>query len=80
MLQIATMIIIIIVTAIGKLPVRVDVNYTPQPQVKREDPSNKGPVATESAPPRIPPKMNKSAINPAPGNAVPALPPKPKAY
>ena len=74
-------IIIIIVTAIGKLPVKVDMNYIPQPQVEREDPSNKGPgVATESAPPRIPPKMNKSAKNPAPGNAVPALPPKPKAY
>ena len=50
-----------------------------QPQVKREDPSNKGPVATESAPPRIPPKMNESAIHPGP-NAVPALPPKPKNY
>ena len=68
--NIIIIIIIIIVTAIGKLPVRVE----------REDPSNKGPVATESAPPRIPPKMNKSTINPAPGNAVPALPPKPKAY
>ena len=72
--------IIIIVTAIGKLPVEVDMNYIPQPQVEREDPSNKGPVNTESAPPRIPPKMNNSTKNPAPGNAVPALPPKPKAY
>ena len=56
-------------------------NWIPQPQVERADPSNKGPVAIdlESAPPRIPPKINESAIHPGP-NAVPALPPKPKTY
>ena len=81
MLQIAT-IITIIITTTGKLPVEVDMNWIPQPQVERAVPSHKGPVATdlESAPPRIPPKMNESAIYPTPSITVPALPPKPKAF
>ena len=71
-----------IVTITGKLPVEVDMNWIPQPaQVERTDP-NVGSVVTESPPPRIPPKkleLNESAIYPVP-NAVPPLPPKPKAY
>ena len=77
MLQIATVITIVIAT--GKLPVEIDMNWIPQPQVERADPSNIGSEAKETIPPRIPPKMNESTVHPAP-DAVPPLPPKPKAY
>ena len=70
---------------IGKLPVEVDMNWIPQALVENNgaDPSDIGLVATDSksTPPRIPPKMNEStsALHPI-SNAVPTLPPKPKAY
>ena len=72
----------------GKLPVQVDTDWIPQPQIERTDPSNVGTVVTESSPPRIPPKpleLNKSAIHPVVpqlqvDNALPALPPKPNAH
>lgn len=59
-------------------------NWIQQPHVENNgaDPSDIGLVAvstdSKSTPPRIPSKMNhsKSAVS----NAVPALPPKPKAY
>ena len=73
---------------IGKLPVEVDMNWIPQPHVENNgaDPSDIGLVATDSKHlcskstlPRIPSKKNESALHPV-ANAVPALPPKPKAY
>ena len=76
-------ILVIIITATGKLPVEVDMNWIPQPQVERADSSNIyiGSEAEETSPPRIPPKMNESARHLAPNIAVvPALPPKPKAF
>ena len=83
MSPIATIIIFIILTVTGKLPVEVDMNWIPQlAQVEKADPSDIGSVVTESPPPRKPPKkleLNESAKHPVP-NATPALPPKPKAY
>ena len=62
---------------------QVDMNWIPQSHVEISgaDPSDICMVDTDSmsTPPRIPSKANESALHPV-SNAVPALPPKPKAY